>query len=142
MSAGLKSYTQLTSGVSSYFGAKIEGYAKQAQAYAESIQLYQQLGAQTRQLQQQQAVAYMNSNVDISQGTAAQVIQRTGEQGLMKMNELKQNLDTSISNQNKITSFNANEALLLGIVKSADTLTRESSQINLYKQKYYANTAK
>ena len=133
-----QTFNALTSGISSYYGAKAEGYYNMSQAYAQAVPQYQQIMAQTRRLQEQQAIAYMNSNVDISQGTASYVIQKTSEQGLQKMSEVKQNLNTYISNTRRISSSTANAALWSGIMGAINTGTTGLANISLYNQQYSA----
>ena len=65
-----------------------------------------------------QANEYMNAGVDVSQGTAFKVISHTQEQGTMKLNEIKSNLDMQATNMRRIASSQATMALINGTMSS------------------------
>lgn len=108
----------LSDAFSSYYNIKAENYYKTAQLYNESVPLYQQIGAQVREQMMAQANEYMNAGVDVSQGTAFKVVSHTQEQGTMKLNEIKSNLDMQATNMRRITSSQATMALTSGIMSS------------------------
>ena len=103
-------------GVSSYLNTKAENYYETAKLYNQSIPLYQQIGAQVREQMMEQANQYMNAGVDVSQGTAFKVVSHTQEQGTMKLNEIRTNLDIQTTNMRKMASSQATMGLVNGIM--------------------------
>lgn len=114
----------ITNGIAGYYSSKAQGYYQGATLYNQSIPLYQQISAKTRELQNQQALAYLNSGVDITQGTASYVLNHTTQQGLMKMEEIKNNVAIQVRNAKKLSSTQATQNLMNGIVGGATEATK------------------
>ncbi len=115
-------FNDISSGFVNYFQAKSNYYQqaseaaiKSTQLVNQSIPLYQQIGAQVRQQMNQQAMQYMNAGVDISQGTAFKVISHTQQQGEMKLNEIKNNVNTNLNNMKSIATAQATMSLMSNI---------------------------
>ena len=111
-SAGSNVISGIGEGLGNYYNTKAENYYETAKLYNQSIPIYQQIGAQVRERMMAQANQYMNAGVDISQGTAFKVISHTQEQGTMKLNEIKTNLDIQTRNMRKLASSQATQQLV------------------------------
>ncbi len=122
--AGADLINGITNGIAGYYSSKAQGYYQGATLYNQSIPLYQQISAKTRELQNQQALAYLNSGVDITQGTASYVLNHTTQQGLMKMNEIKNNVAIQVRNAKKLSSTQATQNLMNGIVNGITEATK------------------
>lgn len=108
-------FNGVASGLTSYFQQKSNYYLQATQLLNQSIPLYQQIGAQVRQQMNQQAMQYMNAGVDVSQGTAFKVISHTQQQGEMKLNEIKNNVNTNLDNMKSIATTQATMGLMSNI---------------------------
>jgi hypothetical protein len=95
--------------------------------------------SQTQQLQSQQAIAYYNSGVDITKGTASQVIQKTGEQANMKIQEIKDNVNAYVSNQKKMGNAAATSGLLAGISQGAGSVFNATMNQMMFNAQYGNN---
>lgn len=105
------------SGLTNYFQSKSNYYLQSTEMYNQAIPLYQKIGAQVREQINQQANQYMNAGVDVSQGTAFKVVSHTQEQGTMKLNEIQNNINTSINNMRKMSSSQATAGLMMSITQ-------------------------
>jgi hypothetical protein len=129
----------IANGLSSYFGAKAQANTNIANAYYQAIPQYQMIQSQSQQLQSQQAIAYFNNGVDITKGTASQVIQRTGEQAAMKIQEIRDNLSAYASNQKKMGSANAVSGLIGGISQGFGAVATATMNEITYNAQYKKN---
>lgn len=131
-------FSDISSGFVNYFQAKSNYYQqaseaaiKSTQLVNQSIPLYQQIGAQVRQQMNQQAMQYMNAGVDVSQGTAFKVISHTQQQGEMKLNEIKNNVEINLSNLKNIPTVNATAYLISGLTNSLNSVVNAyTGQLN------------
>jgi hypothetical protein len=119
--------------IASYKNTRAQGYYVQADAYNQIMPQYQQIGTQTRQLQAQQAIAFANSNIDLSQGSAQSMLQKTGQNGIEKMYEVQDNLNAYIRNQKRVSLNQANTALLSGLSQGAVGLGKGMYNLELTK---------
>lgn len=126
ITAGAQFVQGISSGINNYYTAKTNHQTQKAQLNMEAVSLYQQIGSQARQLMNQQALAFINSGVDVSQGTARYVINHTQEQGIAKMNEIKNNLDIQIKNSKRLSSAQATsgiwQSITNGLINSGQSL--------------------
>jgi uncharacterized protein YegP (UPF0339 family) len=122
-------------GYSAGYQAKAQAQNNIANAYAGTIPQFQQIGSQIRQQQQQQAIAYTNSGVDPSKGTADYVIQRTGEYGTMKMQEIYDNVNQYVDNQRRMGDSSSKSAIAGGYAQGFVTMAQELANYSLQQQK-------
>ena len=123
------------------FQAKAQGSLQRTQLYNQTVPLYQQIGSQVRQMMNAQAMQYMNSGVDISQGTALYVLNHTKEQGDMKINEIRDNVNINIENISNMSVYNAQVGLTTGIMNGINNMTnRLGNTISRYQQAGVFNT--
>lgn len=128
ISGGFVNYFQAKS---NYYQQASEAAIKSTQLVNQSIPLYQQIGAQVRQQMNQQAMQYMNAGVDVSQGTAFKVISHTQQQGEMKLNEIKNNVEINLSNLKNIPTVNATAYLISGLTNSLNSVVNAyTGQLN------------
>ena len=129
----------ISNGISSYYFNKVNGYQQRTELYNQSISLYQQVSAKIREEINQQANAYMNSGVDISQGTSLYVITHKQQQGQDKINEIVNNIERQSNTIKKVASSQAIAGLVSGIVEGISNSTNTLFNNQLAQIKY--NTA-
>ena len=145
--------------IGSYYNTKAQGYNQMTQQTAQTIPLYQEISARIREQMNQQGNAYLQSGVDVSQGTAIYVIEHKQQQGVEKINEISRNLDNQLNNIKKLSTQNAKANLINGLFQTANqvggtmlnkylydnmnnspketTLFEDSNTLNKQKQKRY-----
>lgn len=123
------------------FQAKAQGSMQRTQLYNQTVPLYQQIGSQVRQMMNAQAMQYMNSGVDVSQGTALYVINHTKEQGDLRMQEIRNNVNTNIENINSMSTYNAQVGLQTGIMNGINNATNTiGNAVDRYQKAGVFNT--
>lgn len=128
-------YSGAMNGLTSYFQTKSDYYLQSTELYNQSVPLYQKIGAQVREQMNNQANQYMNAGVDVSQGTANYVIAHTQEQGTMKLNEIQNNLNATITNMRKLSSSQATAGLVSNIANGFNTsIDRGFNFLNMASQ--------
>ncbi|MDR0423222.1 MAG: hypothetical protein LBH46_01385 [Rickettsiales bacterium] len=128
----INGYSSILNGVAKSNSIKAQGYADQAQVYNNFAPQAKLITQQAAQLSSQQAIAYMNSGVDVSKGTAQHTIQNTIKQAQERTKDLWNATEKQVSSIKSMTDAQAQAAVWEGVSAAAVNIADGYS-----KQKYH-----